>query len=414
MQEQRLEVRMLGGFSVAYAGKEIVIDRNAVSKTTQLLQLFLLHARDGVSKASLIDALYGREEVENKNGSLNNTIFRLRKQLKAAGLPESNYICIQSGMCTWDERIPVWVDVCEFEEHVLEGQKSHGTEKMEAWRRAVQCYTGEFLPNMIGEDWVTVENVRCRDMYAKCVQELCEYYMERERFEEVLKVSSAAAGIYPFEDWQLWQIDSLMAMSRYQEAMTVYEKSTQLAFDELGLSPSPEMLKRFRVMGEHVSQTAEVTEDIKKRLSEKEKAKGAYYCTFPSFVDIYHVFSRMMERNGVSIYIMLCTLKHRSGQVKWEETCDREASKKLAAAIRGSLRRGDFYTRYSYTQYLIMFSEISLENCKIVSDRIQRNFEKDIPRDYSVDFHVTSIADISKDGEGPEKHFLNSGRTWER
>lgn len=412
MSEQRLEVRMLGGFSVMYAGKEIVIDRNFVSKTTQLLQLFLLHAQDGVSKSSLIDALYGREEVENKNGSLNNTIFRLRKQLKAAGLPESNYICIQGGMCSWDDAIPVWVDVCEFEKLVQEGQEKSGEERLNAYREAVSVYSGEFLPNMIGEDWVTVENVRCRDLYARCVHALCEDGMLEERYEEVLKIASAAAAIYPFEDWQLWQIDSLMAMSRYQEAMTVYEKSTQLAFDELGLSPSPEMLRRFRIMGEHVSQTAEVADDIKHRLSEKEKAQGAYYCTFPSFVDIYHVFTRMMERSGISIYIMLCTLKRQNENAKWEESKDREASKKLASAISGSLRKGDFYTRYSYTQYLIMFSEIKLENCKIVSDRIQSNFEKICTRDYKVDFHVTSIADIDREEDVPQKYFLNANGIW--
>lgn len=77
-----LKVRMLGGFTLEYKGKELVLDRNNVSKTTQLFQLLLLHTQDGgISKAALIDALYGRSDVENKNGSLNNTIFRLRKQL---------------------------------------------------------------------------------------------------------------------------------------------------------------------------------------------------------------------------------------------------------------------------------------------------------------------------------------------
>lgn len=76
-----LKVRMLGGFTLEYKGKELVLDRNNVSKTTQLFQLLLLHTQDGgISKAALIDALYGRSDVENKNGSLNNTIFRLRKQ----------------------------------------------------------------------------------------------------------------------------------------------------------------------------------------------------------------------------------------------------------------------------------------------------------------------------------------------
>lgn len=35
-----LKVRMLGGFTLEYKGKELVLDRNNVSKTTQLFQLF--------------------------------------------------------------------------------------------------------------------------------------------------------------------------------------------------------------------------------------------------------------------------------------------------------------------------------------------------------------------------------------
>lgn len=53
-----LKVRMLGGFTLEYKGKELVLDRNNVSKTTQLFQLLLLHTQDGgISKAALIDAL---------------------------------------------------------------------------------------------------------------------------------------------------------------------------------------------------------------------------------------------------------------------------------------------------------------------------------------------------------------------
>lgn len=396
MATERFEIRMLGTFSVNYAGREIVIDRNAVSKTTQLLQMLALHGQEGIPKAGLIDALYGRETVENKNGSLNNTIFRLRRQLKAAGLPDSQYICIQNGMCTWDEAIPLWVDVCEFQNLAEKSQSKTGQEEIRLCRKAVACYTGEFLPNMIGEAWVTVENVHCKELYTNCVRKLCEYYMKEEHYEETLRIATSASVIYPFEDWQLWQIDSLMAMSRYQEAMEVYEKATKLVLDELGLPPSPEMLRRFRIMGEHVSQTAEVTEDIRKRLDEKVHIEGAYYCSFPGFIDIYHVFSRMMERNGATVYIMLCTLKGISVKDGYIEGKDREASELLAEAIRGSLRRGDFYTRYSYSQYLILFSDIRMENCKIVSDRIQKRFEQKTAGEYRVDFDVTSIESMDK------------------
>ena len=117
MERRILKIQMLGCFSLEYDGKELVLDRNKVSKTTQLFQLILLHSQDGgISKVALIEALYGRSDVENKNGSLNNTIFRLRKQLAAAGLPESSYIRINGGMGAWDPDIKVAVDVCEFKQ----------------------------------------------------------------------------------------------------------------------------------------------------------------------------------------------------------------------------------------------------------------------------------------------------------
>lgn len=78
------------------------------------------------------------------------------------------------------------------------------------------------------------------------------------------------------------------------------------------------------------------------------------------------------------------------------ESKHREASEKLAEAIRSSLRRGDFYTRYSYTQYLILFSDIRMEHCKIVSDRIQKRFEQKTAGEYRVDFDVTFIEGTDK------------------
>lgn len=232
-----LKVRMLGGFTLEYKGKELVLDRNNVSKTTQLFQLLLLHTQDGgISKAALIDALYGRSDVENKNGSLNNTIFRLRKQLTAAGLPESSYININGGMCTWDPDIETSVDVCDFKQTIESArhEKSQKT-KMEIYAKAWKLYTGEFLPDMMGEDWAAVENIACRDMYFDCVEELCHYLKTEEKFEELYRVAHSAAEIYPFYDWQIWEIDSLIGMSRYKDGLDVYKRTTKLMFDELGL-----------------------------------------------------------------------------------------------------------------------------------------------------------------------------------
>ena len=396
MNQNILKVRMLGCFSLEYKGKELVLDRNNVSKTTQLFQLLLLHTQDGgISKAALIDALYGRTEVENKNGSLNNTLFRLRKQLKAAGLPESNYININGGMCTWDPEIAVWVDVCEVENLVaLIRKEQRETDRLHLLMEAWKCYRGEFLPDMIGENWAAVENVKCRDDYFMCTEELCKWLKEHERYEDLHRVSHVAAKIYPFDEWQIWEIESLIGMSRYKEGLEVYKDTERLLFEEMGVEPSAKMLEQFQFMGERTSQAAGAIGDIKERLKEKDEAVGAYYCPFPSFIDIYHVFSRMMERSGLSVFVMLCTLDYAKDSVSDEE--EKEMSEVLKDAIQSSVRKGDFYTRYNVRQYIVMLIGISQENCPIVTKRIDKAFRRlnGGKKSPQVDFYVASVGEV--------------------
>ena len=339
--------------------------------------------------------MYGRSDVENKNGSLNNTIFRLRKQLTAAGLPESSYININGGMCTWDPDIETSVDVCDFKQTIESArhEKSQKT-KMEIYAKAWKLYTGEFLPDMMGEDWAAVENIACRDMYFDCVEELCHYLKTEEKFEELYRVAHSAAEIYPFYDWQIWEIDSLIGMSRYKDGLDVYKRTTKLMFDELGLSPSAGMLERFKLMGERTSQAAGAIEDIKYRLREKESIEGAYYCTYPSFVDVYHVFGRMMERTGMSVFLMLCTLDFIN--IETDDENQKYYSELLRESIQHAVRKGDFYTRYNIQQYLVMLIGITQENCTLVSKRINIEFNKRLTRrkNVSIDYYVASLGEV--------------------
>lgn len=376
MENNLLKVRMFGGFSLEFNDKEVVLDRNAVSKTMQLLQLILLHSQDGgISKAALIEALYGRAEVENKNGSLNNTIFRLRKQLQKAGLPESNYIQINAGMCSWDENVPVSVDVCQFRKLIQNGKKEKREEtRIKIWKKA----------------W---------ELYFYCVEELCTRLQDKERYEDIHKISHRAAEIYPFDNWQVWEIDSLISMSRYKEGLEVYRNTEKRPMDELGIAPSPQLVEHFRFMGERASQAAGAIEDIKYRLMEKENVAGAYYCSYPSFVDVYHVFSRMVERTGLSVFIMLCTLNYENREVTEEE--EQKMSAMLRESIQESIRKGDFYTKYNSRQYLVMLIEIEQESCQKVSKRINKQFMSKMgqKRSLKVNYYVASVGEVCQNTE---------------
>lgn len=413
MEKEILKVQMLGGFSLVYQGKTLAFDRNYTSKSTQLLQILFLHLEDGIPKERLLDELYGRDDVENRNGSLNNTIFRLRKQLETAGLPEGKYFHLKKGIYRWNQEIPVETDLSAFEKKLKESREESDEEKKtELLKETCALYTGELLPNMTGENWAAVASIHYRDLYFKALEELCTRLKEKRYFETIYQLTTTAAGMYPFEEWQLWRIDSLIAMNRYQDAMGIYKEATKHFFDDLGLPPSEEMLERSRIMSDRIQQSVGALEEIKKGLREKEEQKGAYYCSFPSFIDIYHVIGRMMERSGISVYIMLCTLTDKNGEIRMGTDRNKEASDALRAAICNSLRRGDFYTRYNESQFLVMLSGTTLENCQVISARIDRNFRKEFNGHFRINYYMASVAELREEKDGEPLSFHSAADCW--
>ena len=272
---------------------------------------------------------------------------------------------------------------------------------MEIYTKAWKLYIRRipFFPDMMGESEAAVENIACRDAVAfECVEELCHCLKTEEKIRRASQHrTQSSRRSSPLYDWQVWEIDSLIGMSRYKEGLEVYKRTTKLMFEELGLSPSGGMLERFKLMGERTSQAAGAIEDIRYRLREKESIEGAYYCTYPSFVDIYHVFGRMMERTGMSVFLMLCTLDFAN--IDADDESQKYYSNVLHESIQNAVRKGDFYTRYNIRQYLVMLIGISQENCTIVSKRINKEFNKRLTRrkNAAIDYYVASLGEVCND-----------------
>ena len=69
---------------------------------------------------------------------------------------------------------------------------------------------------------------RYKELYFECLRKCCKLLQERKMYEEALKLCDRAVKDYPFEEWQLIQIDCLLALNRYQEALDVYENAASI------------------------------------------------------------------------------------------------------------------------------------------------------------------------------------------
>ena len=396
-KQEQLNVYMLGGFSVQYLGKEILLGRKNTLKFIQLMQLIWLRGNKEISKKELIDAMYDRRDVADPNNSINNLFHQVKKHFPAAGLPDCDYITRTEGGYMAGSEVPVRTDVQSFMELAQAGETELDEDKKAGYYcRALELYKGELLPEISTEIWGIEENLKLKMIFDTCVYWLSDYFRGKGKNEELEALYEKAVSLFPYENWQLAQIEALLAKGENERALEIYQKMVQMYSDEMGLDPTPEILECYEKISRRSHDLPGDMELIKRELCEKkeERRKGAYFCDYRTFTEICHISRRNMERLGKSIYLMLCTLSDYEGKaIRNPEKLKLRASD-LEQVICGCLREGDTFTRYNQSQYLIMLVGTNKENCELIYQRIKNRLRDQIHTKASISYTVASLADL--------------------
>lgn len=395
MEENKevLKVRMLGEFSMVYGEKILQIKRKTTSKVFQLLQILLYSGENGISRSRLLKYLFGCDAEGNLSANLRVIIYHLRKLLREMELPEEDYIRTVGGRFFFMSSFPVEVDILTFEKLIKEAEGQPEEEQLRILKEA-SCYREVFLPALAGEEWVVIAEAHHQRKYFECMEKLCILMKERGDYKELLEITAGAAAAYPFDEWQLCQMDCLIALNRLEEAMELYEKTASMYFEELAVAPSEGMLAYFRELSSRMRPDISGFDEIREFLRENKYIDGAYYCPLPSFLDIYRILSRNMARSGQSVYLLLCTLI--DGKKKaLKEKPGKQAADRLAETIREALRRGDVYTRYSKSQFLLLLTGIRQEELLIIMERLDSRFrKKEKTGQFWMSYRIASVAEL--------------------
>ena len=371
-----LRVRLFGNASIAYGDDQILYGKNSITKVMKLLLLLIYCGAEGISRNRLMEEMFGRKELTDASNNLRVYLFRLKKMLLDAGLPEYEYIVCQNGMYYWDSPMDMVVDTDVFKQLLDRAEKEIDEDnRMNLLREACQIYRGDFLEKLSGDEWVIVESLQYKAQYASALQELCQMLQEREEYVAALRAVEPACEMYPFDDWQTIRMECYIAMGHYDDAMKEYENTSKFLYEELGLAPSERMTEQLNHLSELMGSRAYVMAEIKENLSEPaEERRGAFFCNYQGFHDACCVVRRGMERNGQSVFLVLCTLVDTKGNPMENSKRLEEMSQKLHMSLRMSLRRCDFFTKYSQAQYLVVLVGTSEENCQIAIGRVRNRF----------------------------------------
>lgn len=249
-------------------------------------------------------------------------------------------------------------------------------------------YRGELLPTNLSETWFYQKSNYYKNLYVYTIDELEKEYLRDNDYKNRLALYSRAAAIYPFDNWQTRLIRCNLEVYRYDEAMEIYNNTMELYAREMGTPPTAEMQECFEKIElkdeNHRKNTSDLSSwknmdkvfmgrknDIKEAIFGEEKVKGAYYCTYPSFVDYCRLVARAKGRNKFEAVLMFLTLSQKGGKEGQKQMNLQEQMGLLKEVIGDSLRVGDAYTRYGNRHFILMLVNIEQEFCANVFQRLE-------------------------------------------
>ena len=371
-----LYVKTLGSYSVSYNGAEIAIGSRDESQIGLLMLLMFHFGKEGASRSLIKTTLFEDRDIEDVSHAIRNVLYNMRKNLKAHGLPDANFVKQSKGIYYWTDEVEVIEDAREFERLVSEALMEDDDQKRAVLlEEAAGSYSGRFFAGRDNVPWIYQEGERYRALFTQAVTLLMDYYRDSHKFKKMYELALYAASVDPFAEWEIYAVEALTCLGRFAESERYYEDTVDLYIKEYGDRSNEHVRDFIRRLGENLFHDHETIDEIQSKLTNPDDLGGrGYYCSLPVFQELYRTIERTMHRSADKIFLMLCTIVDSKGNPMREGAKLNELSERLRTAAVGSVRHTDTVTKYGQGQYLILLINTTEENCHIIEKRINNNF----------------------------------------
>jgi hypothetical protein len=209
------------------------------------------------------------------------------------------------------------------------------------------------------------------------VSQALEGLAARGRHGEVISVAQRALAIDPYEE-RLYRhlILALAETNQLAAAKGQYESMKKLFYSEFGVTPSQELQALYKRLSKTDNGVEADLRVIKAQMCEDDERRGAFFCEYAFFRDIYRLEARAAARSGRQLQLCLLSVGGKSGAALSGKVREL-AMGRLAEAIFASLRGGDVFARYSVSQYILLLPLADFADSGRVLERIIRRYRRD-------------------------------------
>ena len=233
-----LRIWMLGGFGVSVGSRKIGEDEWRLRKARSLIKVLALAEGHRLHREQAMELLWPHLDPK---GALNNLHYALhiaRRTLEPSALTSSaasRYLHLRGEQLALCPDSPLWVDVEAFEE--ASATARHAMEP-QAFRAAIDLYTGELLPEDRYEGWVEERRTQLKELYLSLPLEVGEILEERKEYELAIEALSRVVSEEPTHEGAHLGLMRLYALlGRRKKALGQYEHLREALFKEFGTEP---------------------------------------------------------------------------------------------------------------------------------------------------------------------------------
>ena len=385
---QQVQVRLLGGFTIACGGTEYENLPQRSKKGAALMVYLILHRGKPVPTPRLIRELWGGRRSTNPENALKTMVSRLRVILSEISPALSACLVSGQGAYQWVSQPEVSVDVLELLdlEDRLKGQLDDA-EREECCQRLLDLYRGDlYQPDDMINASAAVS--RLHRIFLETALTLIELKRKREAWNDIVRISDAALRIDDMDEpLQIERMRALVHLNRTDEALSRYQQVTDRERRLLDAEPSDEMREFYRQMSQAGTRLRYNLDVLRNRLTEDTSdGPGPFFCDMKAFREFYQIQMRNLERLGSTMFLGLIMLG--DGEPDDADSVLFEgAMAALLEILRKNLRRGDIVTRCEEYVVALLLPTVNYQSGSMVMERIEHIFYTAYPRE-RVPFHA--------------------------
>jgi two-component SAPR family response regulator len=232
VQRKKLIYTCLGSMELRTSHNEIIKWRS--SKSAELFAYLIMQRGKRVSKARMIEDVFGHMPVKNADNYLNTTIYQLRKLLDRYGLPQAIYSGNQYYVL---DQTQIDVDAFRFEDQCGMLDFSDALQVNQAVDHE-KCYHGKLFGEHVYV-WAQNEIERVASLYVSFAHKLCEALLSRAEMDTAISILKKLVEQDALEDRTMMLYLEALALNKDEVGLKrQYKKFTELLREEVDVDIS--------------------------------------------------------------------------------------------------------------------------------------------------------------------------------